>query len=123
MFNVKLLRVGEVAEILRVSPMTVIRWCDSGHLPCIKVGSSRRIRESDLDYILQSERGPQPRKEAEKRPVYIGPPAEECGFYCDSDEEARQKELKRLCEETKKQIESGKVSDFAELFNKYKSSI
>lgn len=48
----KMLRVGEVAEILRVSSMMVIHWCDSGHLPCIKIGVSRRVRESDLDCIL-----------------------------------------------------------------------
>ena len=119
MYSEKLLRVGEVAEILRVSPMTVIKWCDSGHLPHIKVGSSRRIKEADLEFILQSERVPQHKKEAEKRPVYIGPPAEECGFYSEADEESRLKELRELCDATKRQIKDKKVSSFSDLQKKF----
>jgi excisionase family DNA binding protein len=102
----KLLRVNEVAEILRVSPMTILRWCNNGHLPCIKIGVSRRIRESDLDYILKSERGPQKLKVPEPEPVYNGPSAEELGFDCEADEIARFQELHRLCEEAKPKIEA-----------------
>lgn len=100
----KLLRVNEVAEILRVSQMTVIRWCNSGHLPCVKIGVSRRIKESDLNCILNSERGPQKLKApVSKRPVYVGPPADECGF--EDNKEEWQKEMNNLCAKAKTEIE------------------
>lgn len=102
----KLLRVAEVADILRVSQMTVIRWCNSGHLPCVKIGVARRIKESALDCILQSDRGHQARKAPEPEPVYDGPSAEELGFYSKADEIARQQELQRLCEEATSKIEA-----------------
>lgn len=108
MITDRLLRVNEVAEILRVSQMTVIRWCNSGHLPCVKIGVSRRIKESDLDYILKSERGPQKLKVSETESVYEGPPADECGFDSEADEEERRKKLKEECEAAKTQIEAMK---------------
>lgn len=107
----KLLRVNEVAEILRVSPMTILRWCNSGHLPCIKIGASRRIRESDLEFILKSERGPQKLKAPEpERPVYVGPPADQNGFDSEADEQARQKELTEKCEELGRRLTAKKAS-------------
>lgn len=103
----KLLRVGEVAEILRVSPMTVIRWCDSNYLPYIKIGVSRRIKEADLAYILKSDIERKPIKSPE--PVYDGPSAEELGFDDDADEIIRQNELKKQCEAVKVKIEAMKA--------------
>jgi len=114
MISEKLLRVNEVAEILRVSQMTVIRWCNSGHLPCVKIGVSRRIRESDLDYILDTERGPQKLK-VESKLVYEGPPASECGFDCEADEEERRRILKEECEAAKIQIEAIKTKRAASI--------
>ena len=97
------MRVDEAAEILKVSPMRVLEWCASGHLPCTKVGVSRRIKEEDLDCILQSERGPQKLKAAEpERPVYVGPPAAECGF--EDDEEERRRPFKKEWEAAQVQI-------------------
>ena len=99
------MRVDEAAEILKVSPMRVLEWCASGHLPCTKVGVSRRIKEEDLDCILQSERGPQKLKAAEpERPVYVGPPADECGFDSAADEEERRRQFKMEWEAAQIQI-------------------
>ena len=84
--------------------MTVIRWCNSGHLPCVKIGVSRRIKESDLDCILATERGPQKLKVSVPESVYDGPPASECGFDNEADEEERRRKLKEDCEAAKIQI-------------------
>lgn len=103
MISDRLLRVSEAAEILKVSPMKVLEWCDSGHLPCTKVGASRRIKEEDLEFISEAERGPRKLKVSEpERPVYVGPPAEECGF--EDDEEERKRILKKEWEAAKIQI-------------------
>ncbi len=48
-----LLTVKEVAEILRVDPMTVYRMCWSDELENIKVGRQRRITRRSLDKIFQ----------------------------------------------------------------------
>lgn len=130
----KLLRVKEVAEILRVSHMTIIRWCDSGHLPCVKIGVSRRIREADLEFILQSERGPQKLKSPVPEPVYTGLSAEELGFDSEEDEVIRQQELKEQCADARAKIEDMKAKQestlavvpvtnpFADYFKKQQST-
>lgn len=51
-FSNKLLTVNEVANILRVSNMTVYRLVKSGQIPAIRVGKNYRIKESDVnDYL------------------------------------------------------------------------
>jgi len=48
----KLLTVNEVANILRVSNMTVYRLVKSGQIPAIRVGKNYRIKENDVnDYL------------------------------------------------------------------------
>lgn len=99
----KYLKVSEVAEILRVSQMTVIRKCREGYLPFIRVGTMRRIREIDLEYYLlnttQKPKSPEP-----ARPVYDGPPADECGFEDDVD--AWKAEMNELCLKAKVKIDA-----------------
>jgi excisionase family DNA binding protein len=46
------LTVGEVANLLRVSNMTVYRLISSGQLPAARVGKSYRLREEDVDRYL-----------------------------------------------------------------------
>ena len=46
------LTVGEVAQVLRVSNMTVYRLINGGQLPAVRVGKSYRVREEDLDSFL-----------------------------------------------------------------------
>ena len=44
--NVRFLTVAEVAEMMRVSNMTVYRLVHSGELPAVRFGRSFRIPES-----------------------------------------------------------------------------
>lgn len=48
----RLLTVGEVATMMRVSNMTVYRLIKAGQLAAIRVGKNYRIRESDVDRYL-----------------------------------------------------------------------
>lgn len=49
-----LLTVAEVAEVLRVSNMTVYRLIKAGDLPALRVGKNYRIREADLTRFLDA---------------------------------------------------------------------
>lgn len=53
-----LLTVREVAEILRVSPLTVKRWGKKGKLPAIRINSrgDRRYRKEQVLQLLGIER-------------------------------------------------------------------
>ncbi|MBN2027764.1 MAG: helix-turn-helix domain-containing protein [Actinobacteria bacterium] len=58
-FSNKLLTVNEVANILRVSNMTVYRLVKSGQIPAIRVGKNYRIKESDVnDYLSRGTQRP-----------------------------------------------------------------
>ncbi|MFM7271344.1 MAG: helix-turn-helix domain-containing protein [Actinomycetes bacterium] len=48
----RFLTVQEVADLIRVSTMTVYRLIKSGDLPAVRVGRSFRVRESDVDTYL-----------------------------------------------------------------------
>jgi excisionase family DNA binding protein len=48
----RLLTVGEVAALMRVSNMTVYRLIKAGQLAAIRVGKNYRIRESDVSAYL-----------------------------------------------------------------------
>jgi excisionase family DNA binding protein len=48
-----LLTVAEVADVLRVSNMTVYRLIKAGDLPALRVGKNYRIREADLSRFLE----------------------------------------------------------------------
>ena len=49
-----LLTVAEVAEVLRVSNMTVYRLIKAGELPALRVGKNYRIREDELEAFLSA---------------------------------------------------------------------
>jgi len=51
----RLLTVREVAEVMRVSTMTVYRLIRGGALPAIRVGKHFRIRERDLDGFFDAQ--------------------------------------------------------------------
>lgn len=53
--NAKLLTAGEVADLLRVSTMTVYRLIRGGELKAVRVGRSYRVRQDELDAYLQSQ--------------------------------------------------------------------
>ena len=48
----RLLTVNEVADLLRVSRMTVYRLIKAGEMPAFRVGRSYRLREDDVDGYL-----------------------------------------------------------------------
>lgn len=51
-FGEPLLTVGEVANLMRVSNMTVYRLIKAGQLSAIRVGKNYRIRRTDVDRYL-----------------------------------------------------------------------
>lgn len=50
----RFLTVAEVAELMRVSTMTVYRLIKAGDLRSVRVGKSYRIAEEDVDAYLAS---------------------------------------------------------------------
>jgi len=48
----RLLTVSEVADLLRVSRMTVYRLIKEGQMSALRVGRSYRLREDDVDDYL-----------------------------------------------------------------------
>jgi excisionase family DNA binding protein len=48
----RFLTVAEVADIMRVSTMTVYRLIKSGELRAVRVGKSYRLAEDDVDRYL-----------------------------------------------------------------------
>jgi excisionase family DNA binding protein len=51
--DVRFLTVAEVAELMRVSKMTVYRLVHAGELPAIRFGRSYRVPESAVAEALQ----------------------------------------------------------------------
>lgn len=51
----RLLTVAEVANVIRVSRMTVYRLIRRGQLKAIRVGRNYRVREDDLSAYLESQ--------------------------------------------------------------------
>lgn len=51
----RLLTVAEVANVMRVSRMTVYRLIRRGQLKAIRVGRNYRVREEDLNTYLESQ--------------------------------------------------------------------
>ena len=51
-FSEPLLTVGEVAQLMRVSNMTVYRLIKSGQLSAIRVGKNYRLRRVDINRYL-----------------------------------------------------------------------
>ena len=52
----KLLTTKDIADLLKVKPITVQRMCASGELPAIKIGKSYRIDEKEFYYWLNKKR-------------------------------------------------------------------
>ncbi|WP_218682551.1 helix-turn-helix domain-containing protein [Microbacterium sp. BF1] len=51
--DVRFLKVAEVAELMRVSKMTVYRLVHAGELPAVRFGRSYRVPESAVADALQ----------------------------------------------------------------------
>ena len=55
----ELLEVPQISHYLRVSDVTIYRWCREGRLPCLKLGNTWRIRRSALEeFLARSEYSP-----------------------------------------------------------------
>lgn len=54
MWQNELLTVKEVAVHLRLSRVTVWRWCQQGIIPAVRVGRNWRIQQHDLLKILET---------------------------------------------------------------------
>lgn len=50
----RFLTVQEVADLMRVSSMTVYRLIKSGELRAVRVGRSFRVRQEDVDQYLEA---------------------------------------------------------------------
>jgi excisionase family DNA binding protein len=48
----KILNVEELSKFFGVSNQTIWRWCKSGKIPAFKIGSQWKIRQSDLNKII-----------------------------------------------------------------------
>ncbi len=48
----KILGVEHLAKFFRVSSQTIWRWCKAGKLPAFKIGAQWKIRQSDLNRII-----------------------------------------------------------------------
>ena len=55
----ELLTVTEVADVLRVSTMTIYRMAHSGELPCVRVSRSMRIPRVDVQAFATPQTGTQ----------------------------------------------------------------
>ena len=65
----ELLRIGEVAQRLKVSQMTVWRLTRRGQLPVVAIGRARRFRPEDIEHLVQANTTLRPAQNAQKRPV------------------------------------------------------
>ena len=52
--RVRFLTVAEVAEVMRVSKMTVYRLVHSGEMPAVRVGRSFRVPQDALEAYLRT---------------------------------------------------------------------
>jgi len=51
--NDQLLTVSQIAEQLQVTAQTIRNWIDSGVLGAVRVGRAYRVRQTDLDALLE----------------------------------------------------------------------
>lgn len=65
MQNTDILRVDEVAELLKVSERTVYDWAQKGSIPCGKLGSTWRFKRKEIERWVDSKLVKSERKSAE----------------------------------------------------------
>lgn len=61
-----MLSVLDVAEILKVNPMTVYREVQRGNLPAHRIGRALRFAEADIQAYLDQRRTVAPKKTTKK---------------------------------------------------------
>ncbi|HYC79499.1 MAG TPA: helix-turn-helix domain-containing protein [Candidatus Binatia bacterium] len=60
----KILSVEELAKFFGVSDQTIWRWCKSGKVPAFKIGSQWKVRQSDLNKIINQKINQKPSSKA-----------------------------------------------------------
>lgn len=48
----KIMNVEQLAKFFRVSNQTIWRWCKAGKIPAFKIGAQWKIRQSDINKII-----------------------------------------------------------------------
>ena len=48
----KIMNVEQLAKFFGVSDQTIWRWCKSGKIPAFKIGAQWKIRQSDINKII-----------------------------------------------------------------------
>ncbi len=48
----KIMDVAALAKFFGVSNQTIWRWCKSGRLPAFKIGAQWKIRQSDINKVI-----------------------------------------------------------------------
>lgn len=54
-----ILTLAEVAEYLKISPSTAWRWCKQKRIPGFQIGRSWRVKQSDLDLLINTSKSSQ----------------------------------------------------------------
>ena len=67
----ELLTIQETAQMLKVNPITVRRYIESGRLPAVRVGRGVRVRKEAVDQLIEEV---VPKKAARAAPVPKGKP-------------------------------------------------
>ncbi len=47
-----ILTLSDVAGYLKISPSTAWRWCKQGRIPGFQIGRSWRVKQCDLDILI-----------------------------------------------------------------------
>ncbi len=68
----KVLNTAQLGEFLAVSQETVAHWCAQGRLPGFKIGGEWRVRQSDLNRIIQGkvQKSFKKREESKAKPLF-----------------------------------------------------
>ena len=68
----KVLNTAKLSRFLAVSQETVARWCQGGRLPAFKIGGQWRVRQSDLQKVIQGkiDKGLRKREDAKGKPLF-----------------------------------------------------
>jgi excisionase family DNA binding protein len=60
--------VGQLAELLQLTPMTIYRMVRRGELACHSIGRIKRFRRDDVESFLESSREPAKKANLRSRP-------------------------------------------------------
>ena len=64
----ELYSVGELAKVLKLTPVTIYRMIDRGELPCYTFGRAKRFRTRDIEDYFKRCRTPVSAIQGHRRP-------------------------------------------------------